>query len=143
MLQNRKPSPGEYLKCKNPENYFSRKELSELRKSYYTAINKRMWQAVSLPSCKKANSILEGKLLIRYLLKCCDRTMLCFVSFNEMAEATSMTNYRVRQLVKALQEINILSYSKSCIQLLPVPSNTPTTQEMQLRHFNERKGQKG
>ena len=143
MLTTQRPSPiGEFLKCKKPENYFSKKELRELKTEYNTEINNRIWQAQELPSCKKASSILDGKQIMHYLLQSCDRTMLCYISFDEMAKATGMTNYRVRQLIKSMQEINILSYSKSSIQLLPVPKKQPSVHELHLRHYRERTGKK-
>lgn len=134
-----KPSPiGEFLKCQKPENYFTEDELKVMKNDYNTAIQNRLWQADVLPPCKKASSALEGQLLMSHILKSCDRSLVCFLTLNEIAGATGLTVYRVRQLIKALDEVNIIVYAKSSIQLLPVPKGTISALELYLQHYNAR-----
>lgn len=134
-----KPSPvGKFLKCKNPENYFTNEELQLLKSDYQTAIDIRIWNANPLPPCKKASSVLDAHLLMDYLLKSCDRSLVCYQNLSKITVSTGLSIYRVRQLITALDEVGILKYTKRFTQLLPVPKGAITSIELNLQHYNSR-----
>lgn len=97
-----------------------------------------LWQANVLPPCKKASSVLDGQLLMDFFIKSCDRSLACYQSLNEIADSTGLTVYRVRQLIKALDEVKIIKYIKCSMQLLSVPKGATSTFELNLQHYNER-----
>lgn len=134
-----KPTPGEFLKCQNPSNHFDKGEMQLLRSDYNTAVHNRLWKATVIPPCKKAKSVLEGQLLMNHLLSTCDRTLASYLTLNEMAEAIGLTVYRTRKLVKALDEVNIITYAQGQLQLLPVPKGHKSVIDMYLNHYNSRK----